>query len=130
MSREQISKEPFPFSNVTDDSVYKINLTKHLTRKFYDSQNRVVAVFDDVVPKEILHALRKYFFQYDSSYVYNVYDPAYGEDHDNVNWVAQVPVSQATEDIFFLKESLFSLSNSLSVRLKANRRDRTGLTKI
>ena len=91
--REQISKEPFPFSNVTDNSVYDIDLANHLTKKFFDSKNRVVAVFDDVVPKEILFALRKYFFQYDSSYVYNVYDPAYSEQHDNVNWVAQVPVS-------------------------------------
>ena len=53
----------------------------------------MVAVFDGVVPKDILFALRKYFFQYDSSYVFNVYDPAYDEGHDNVNWVAQVPVS-------------------------------------
>jgi len=89
--REQISKEPFPLSNITDNSVYSINLTNHLVRRFYDSNNRVVAVFDDVIPKEILFALRKYFFQYDSSYVYNVYDPAYSEEHDNVNWVAQVP---------------------------------------
>ena len=69
-------------------------------RRFYDSNNRVVAVFDDVVPKEILFALRKYFFQYDSSYVYNVYDPAYSEEHDNVNWVAQVPVSQVIIYLF------------------------------
>ena len=54
----------------------------------------MVAVFDGVVPKDILFALRKYFFQYDSSYVFNVYDPAYDEGHDNVNWVAQVPVSR------------------------------------
>ena len=98
--REQISKEPFPLSNITDNSVYSINLTNHLVRRFYDSDNRVVAVFDDVVPKNILFALRKYFFQYDSSYVYNVYDPTYSEDHDNVNWVAQVPVSKIMINLF------------------------------
>ena len=94
LSKKLISKEPFPFSNIDDDSVYNINLTNHLTNIFHDKENRIVAVFDNVVPKEILFALRKYFFQYDSSYVYNVYDPTYSEEHDNVNWVAQVPVSQ------------------------------------
>lgn len=93
MKRAHMAKKPFPFSYITDESVYQINLTQHLTRKFFDSKNRVVAVFDNVIPRHILFALRKYFFDYDSSYVYNAYDPTYTEEHDNVNWVAQVPVS-------------------------------------
>eukprot|EP00795_Rhopilema_esculentum_P007201 gene7201-12871_t len=89
--REDIAKVAFPLSNNLDNSIYEIDLSKHLRKKFYDSQNQAVAVFDDVVPKDVLLALREYFFQYDSSYVYNAYDPAYDEGHDNVNWVAQVP---------------------------------------
>ena len=94
--REDIAKEAFPLSNNLDNSIYEIDLSKHLRKKFYDRKNRAVAVFDDVVPKDVLLALREYFFQYDSSYVYNAYDPAYDEGHDNVNWVAQVPVSDKT----------------------------------
>ena len=108
LSRNLISKEPFPLSNTTEDILPKIDLSQHLAREFYDSQNRTVSVFDDVVPKSVLFALRKYFFQYDSSYVYNVYDPAYTEDHDNVNWVAQVPVrdSPVYETPFLIAKTL------------------------
>ena len=118
--REQISKEPFPLSNITDNSVYSINLTNHLVRRFYDSNNRVVAVFDDVVPKKILFALRKYFFQYDSSYVYNVYDPTYSEDHDNVNWVAQVPVSKIMINLFNTTYVVTSFVLLLCARIISN----------
>ncbi len=87
-----MAQEPFPLTNVTDDSIYKIDLSKHVTREFHDSHNRSITVFDDVVPKKILNALRSYFFKFDSSYVYNPHDPQHGEETDNVNWVAQVKV--------------------------------------
>eukprot|EP00794_Sanderia_malayensis_P015087 gene15087-16643_t len=87
--RNRMAKEPFPLTNMTDDSISKINFTNHLTRKFTDSHNRTIAVFDDVIPKHVLSALREYFFKYDSSYVYNPYDSDHEEQTDNVNWVAQ-----------------------------------------
>ena len=91
--RKKMEGSPFVLTNASDDMISKIDLNKHLTKRFNDSEGRVIAVFDDVIPKEDVDALRSYWLNYETSYLYNSYDPAKSEDHDNVNWIATVVVS-------------------------------------
>ena len=89
---KQKGKE-FPLSNNTSDDIYQIDLAKHLTTNFTDSTGRIVAVFDNVIPKEELDTVRGYFMKLNSAYAYDSYDTGYDEDNDNVNWIVKVNVS-------------------------------------
>lgn len=88
----ELSNQPFPFLNASSEDIYNINLADHLTYNFTDSKGRIVAVFDNVVPKEELDTLRNFFMNKNSAYSYGTYDPDVGETHDNVNWIVQQKV--------------------------------------
>ena len=88
----QKSKE-FPLTNSTFDDIYQINLADHLTTNFTDSLGRMVAVFDNVVPKMEVDAVRSYFMKLNSAYMYDAYDTEFAEENDNVNWIVKVDVS-------------------------------------
>jgi len=87
--QDRKSKE-FPFTNRSSDDIYEINLAEHLTTNFTDSTNRIVAVFDNVVPKDELDSIRSYFMKLNSAYHYDGYDSEFAETNDNVNWIVKI----------------------------------------
>ena len=70
-----------------------MNLSQHVVGKYYDDDGNVVAIFDDILPKEVLDEFRTYLTHYENGFGYNPYDPATSETHDNVNWIVQFNVS-------------------------------------
>ena len=79
----------FPLSDQGDIPV--MDLSKHETRRFHDSQGREIAVFDGLVDKVDLDTLRLFLLQYNSVFAYQAYD-GQDEEHDNVSWIAMLKV--------------------------------------
>lgn len=67
------------------------DVSKHEIRRFHDSKGREIAVFDGLVDKADLDALRLFLLQYNSVYAYQPYD-GHDEEHDNVSWIAMIKV--------------------------------------
>lgn len=65
-----------------------INYTNHLTNKYYDSQGREIAVFDNVLSQGDLSRLREYLVHDYSTFGFQPYDDERKEDHDNVAWIS------------------------------------------
>ena len=68
-----------------------VDVSKYEIRRFHDSKGREIAVFDGLVDKADLDALRLFLLQYNSVYAYQPYD-GHDEEHDNVSWIAMIKV--------------------------------------
>lgn len=68
-----------------------VDVSKYESRRFHDSKGREIAVFDGLVDKADLDALRLFLLQYNSVYAYQPYD-GHDEEHDNVSWIAMIKV--------------------------------------
>lgn len=69
-----------------------VDVSKYETRRFHDSQGREIAVFDGLVDKSYLDALRLFLLHYNSAFAYQPFDGA-DEEHDNVSWIAMLKVN-------------------------------------
>lgn len=86
------------------------DVSKHEIRRFHDSKGREIAVFDGLVDKADLDALRLFLLQYNSVYAYQPYD-GHDEEHDNVSWIAMIKVKD------FIKSRLWRLVKQLATYL-------------
>ena len=68
-----------------------VDFSRYEKRRFHDSKGQEIAVFDGLVDKEDLDALRLFLLQYNSVYQYQAYDGR-DEEHDNVSWIAALKV--------------------------------------
>lgn len=55
--------------------------------KYYDKKGNAIGFFDDVLPKEVVDAIRSYFVRYGGGLSGNTYDEASSETHDNVAFI-------------------------------------------
>ena len=69
-----------------------VDFSKYETRRFHDSQGREIAVFDGLVDKSYLDALRLFLLHYNSAFAYQPFDGR-DEEHDNVSWIAMLKVN-------------------------------------
>ncbi len=67
-----------------------------------------MVVFDNVVPKEELVAVRSWFLDQNSLFSYAPYDPDKSEEHDNVNWIVKMKEVK----------TLFTIRNQIGVMPK------------
>ena len=70
-----------------------VDFTKYETRRFHDSQGREIAVFDGLVDRSDLDALRLFLLHYNSAFAYQPFD-GMDEEHDNVSWIAMLKVNK------------------------------------
>ena len=71
-----------------------VDFGKYETRRFHDSQGREIAVFDGLVDKSDLDALRLFLLHYNSVFAYQPFDGV-DEEHDNVSWIAILKVNKS-----------------------------------
>lgn len=87
-----------------------VDFSKYETRRFHDSQGREIAVFDGLVDKSYLDALRLFLLHYNSAFAYQPFDGA-DEEHDNVSWIAMLKVKD------FVRSRLWKLVKQLATFL-------------
>ena len=89
----------FAFSDEGD--IPPVDLSKYEKRRFHDSQGREIAVFDGLVDKSDLDALRLFLLHYNSVFQYQPFD-GIDEEHDNVSWIAMLKVKNIYSLLFQL----------------------------
>lgn len=85
-----------------------LDLSKYEKRRFHDSQGREIAVFDGLVDKSDLDALRLFLLHYNSVFQYQPFDGV-DEEHDNVSWIAMLKVKITLMFFIFLISWLVQL---------------------
>ena len=80
------------FALSDEGDIPPLNFSKYEKRRFHDSQGREIAVFDGLVDKSDLDALRLFLLHYNSVFQYQPFDGE-DEEHDNVSWIAMLKVN-------------------------------------
>ena len=95
------SQETLGFALSDEGEIPVLDLSKYEKRRFHDSQGREIAVFDGLVDKSDLDALRLFLLHYNSVFQYQPFDGV-DEEHDNVSWIAMLKVKITLMFFIFL----------------------------
>ncbi|CAH3035962.1 unnamed protein product [Pocillopora meandrina] len=104
------SQETLGFALSDEGEIPVLDLSKYEKRRFHDSQGREIAVFDGLVDKSDLDALRLFLLHYNSVFQYQPFDGV-DEEHDNVSWIAMLKVKD------FVKSHLWKIVKLLATYL-------------
>lgn len=104
------SQETLGFALSDEGEIPVLDLSKYEKRRFHDSQGREIAVFDGLVDKSDLDALRLFLLHYNSVFQYQPFDGV-DEEHDNVSWIAMLKVKH------FVKSRLWKIVKLLATYL-------------
>ncbi|RMX35955.1 hypothetical protein pdam_00005246 [Pocillopora damicornis] len=104
------SQETLGFALSDEGEIPVLDLSKYEKRRFHDSQGREIAVFDGLVDKSDLDALRLFLLHYNSVFQYQPFDGV-DEEHDNVSWIAMLKVKD------FVKSRLWKIVKLLATYL-------------
>ena len=102
------SQETLGFALSDEGEIPVLDLSKYEKRRFHDSQGREIAVFDGLVDKSDLDALRLFLLHYNSVFQYQPFDGV-DEEHDNVSWIAMLKVKITLMFFIFLISWLVQL---------------------